>query len=135
MSDRIISTIPTGDLVVPAELVRQIGSEFASFAVLPYGDSLLVKPVALTAEQQMAAYTQARVSGAELAGYRAMLGGQYSDRVLRLILKAQKAADCVKGLPRLERTIGIQRIIDAMQQEADEQGIEIPEELEAVVGD
>jgi hypothetical protein len=134
-AEHIIRTVPNGDLIVPAELVRRIGRETANFAVMPHGDSLLVVPVALTAEQQLAAYAQAKVSQAELVNYRAMLGDQYPDKVLRLVLKAHKAADRVKRLPRVEREAGIQRMIAAMHQEAVEQGIVIPEELEAVVGD
>ena len=88
-----------------------------------------------TAEQQLAAYAQAKVSPAELANYRAMLGAQYPDKVLQLVLKAHKAADRVKRLTRVEREVGIQRIIAALRQEAAAQGVVIPEELEAVVGD
>jgi len=76
------------------------------------------------------------VSEAEVADYRRMVGAQFPDAVLRLVLKAHKAATRLKQSVRpTEREAAIRAIIDTLNQAATALGLTIPTELEAMIGD
>ncbi len=72
----------------------------------------------------------------EIAQYRAMLTQPYPTAVLRLVIQAQKIASQIKrSLPCDERQPAVEALITAFDAAAKEQGLPIPEELEAVIGD
>ena len=76
------------------------------------------------------------VSDAELAAYRRLAGEQFPDDVLRLVIQAQQAATQLKhALPPAERSAAIEAVVAALLQLADAQGLTLPDELEAVIGD
>lgn len=76
------------------------------------------------------------VGGGELERYQASLGGQHDERLLRLVLQAHKAATRLKQTtPLAERQAAIAFIIAALRSAASALGLELPPELEAVVGD
>ncbi len=82
------------------------------------------------------ALEQIPVSDAELGQYRAMLTANYPEPVLRLVIQAQKIASQIKrSLPLSERREAIATLIGAFDAAAHEQHLQIPEELEAVIGD
>ncbi len=76
------------------------------------------------------------VSESEVVSYRGLVGEQFPDAVLRLVLQAQKAATRLKqSVPQAERERAIGAVIEALDQAAATLGLTIPAELEVVVGD
>lgn len=76
------------------------------------------------------------VNDAELSAYRRLLGGQFPDELLRLVIQAQQAATQLKhSLPQAERAAAIDAVSAALLQLAAAQGLTVPDELEAAIGD
>ena len=76
------------------------------------------------------------VSDDDLAAYQRHYGTPLSRAVLRLVLQAHAAATRLKlSLSGSERVAAINAVRDALEQAAVRQGLIIPEELEAIVGD
>lgn len=76
------------------------------------------------------------VQDAEVADYARMLDRWASDPVLQLVLQAHKAATWLKqSLPSTERSRAVTAVIAAMQHAAQEAKLDVPTELEAVIGD
>lgn len=76
------------------------------------------------------------VGAGELERYQASLAGKHDERLLRLVLQAHKAATRLKQTtPLAERQAAITAIIAALRSSAAALGLELPPELEAIVGD
>jgi hypothetical protein len=76
------------------------------------------------------------VSDTELVAYRRLLGAQFPDELLRLVIQAQQAATQLKhSLPQADRAAAIDAVIAALQQLATQQGLTVSDELEAAIGD
>ncbi|MDW8327755.1 MAG: hypothetical protein RMK99_14420 [Anaerolineales bacterium] len=76
------------------------------------------------------------VSVSELERYQTSLGGQHDERLLQLVLQAHKAATRLKqATPLAERQAAIAAVIAALHSAVAALGLELPPELEAVVGD
>lgn len=82
------------------------------------------------------ALQRVNVSDDDLAAYQRHYGAPLSRPVLRLVLQAHMAATRLKlSLSVSERAAAINAVRGALEQAAAQQGLIIPEELEAIVGD
>ena len=76
------------------------------------------------------------VPESDIADYRQLVGTQYPDSILQLVLQAQKVATRLKQSVRpAEREAAIGAVIQALNQAAAASGLSIPTELEVVIGD
>ena len=76
------------------------------------------------------------ITDAELLAYQGLLNRQFPDDLLRLVLKAHKAAHwLIQSIGQMEQAAAVESVLTALHELASEQGLTIPDELEAVIGD